>query len=124
MTNCVIKQLPYDLSNQAGLAFIGKYLKRINAALLGLKVAGKAVDFNALPCGYVPLDIDTFTMDNSGTAKEHVGRTYAGVDGDCPLAAYLGTQGFYLELALALARSIRLARPNTTLRGCCRWQAS
>jgi len=31
--------------------------------------------FWALPCAYVPLDIDTFAMDQSGTAKEHVGRT-------------------------------------------------
>ena len=30
MTDFIIKQLPYDLSNQAGLALIGKYLKRIN----------------------------------------------------------------------------------------------
>jgi len=29
-----------------------------------------------------------------------VGRTYAGVDGYCPLAAYLGSHGFCLELAL------------------------
>jgi hypothetical protein len=29
-----------------------------------------------------------------------VGRTYAGVDGYCPLAAYLGTEGYCLELAL------------------------
>jgi hypothetical protein len=72
----------------------------INAAVLGMKIGGKPVDFGVLPCGYVPLDIDTFAMDNSGTAKEHVGRTYAGVDGYCPLAAYLGTQGFCLELAL------------------------
>ncbi len=48
----------------------------------------------------MPLDIDTFAMENSGTAKEHVGRTYAGVDGYCPLATYLSTQGFCLELAL------------------------
>jgi hypothetical protein len=181
MTDFQIKQLPYDLSHQAGLALIGKYLKRINlnvlvdpafpvrsgvansdifksylgllclgkndfdaiegqrkdafftralglravpssptlrqrmdthaaswfdlvdninAAVLGMKIGGKPVDFGVLPCGYVPLDIDTFAMDNSGTAKEHVGRTYAGVDGYCPLAAYLGTQGFCLELAL------------------------
>ena len=181
MTDFVIKQLPYDLSHQAGLALIGKYLKRINlnalvdrafpvrsgvansdifksylgllclgkndfdaiegqrkdafftralglravpssptlrqrmdshaaswfdlvdninAAVLGMKIGGKPVDFGVLPCGYVPLDIDTFAMDNSDTAKEHVGRTYAGVDGYCPLAAYLGTQGFCLELAL------------------------
>jgi Transposase DDE domain group 1 len=39
-------------------------------------------------------------MDNSGTVKEGVGRTYAGVDGYCPLAAYLGQHGFCLELAL------------------------
>jgi len=181
MTDFIIKQLPYDLSNQTGLALIGKYLKRINinslvdqsfsvlssiansdilksylgllclgkndfdaiegqrkdaffaraldlraapssptlrqrmdthaaswfdvaeeinAAVLGMKISGKPIDFGVLPCGYMPLDVDTFAMDNSGTAKEHVGRTYAGVDGYCPLAAYLGTQGFCLELAL------------------------
>ena len=34
------------------------------------------------------------------TVKEGVGRTYAGVDGFCPLAAYLGRYGYCLELAL------------------------
>lgn len=29
-TDFVIKKLPYDLSSHAGLAFVGKYLKRIN----------------------------------------------------------------------------------------------
>ena len=181
MADFILKQLPYDLSNQAGLALIGKYLKRINlnalvdprfpvrsgiansdvlksylgllclgkndfdaiesqrgdaffaralglravpssptlrqrldahasawfelaerinSAVLGLAVQGKPIDFGLLACGYLPLDVDTFAMDNSGTAKELVGRTYAGVDGYCPLAAYLGTQGFCLELAL------------------------
>jgi len=184
MTDLILKQLPYDLSGQAGLALIGKYLKRINfnalvdpaypvqskfggiansdilksylgllclgkndfdaiegqrkdrffaralglravpssptlrqrldahasswfdlvdginAAVLDMKIEGKPIAFGVLPCGYVPLDVDTFAMDNSGTAKELVGRTYAGVDGYCPLAAYLGTQGFCLELAL------------------------
>jgi hypothetical protein len=57
-------------------------------------------DYGVLPCGWLALDIDTFAMDNGGTAKEHVGRTYAGVDGYCPLAAYLGSQGFCLELSL------------------------
>lgn len=181
MTDFLVKQLPYDLSSQAGLALIGKYLgrinlnalvdpafsvrsgiansdilksylgllslgkndfeaiegqrpdtffaralglravpssatlrqrldthasawfdlaERINAAVLSMRIAGQRIDFGVLPCGYVPLDVDTFAMDNSGTAKELVGRTYAGVDGYCPLAAYLGTQGFCLELAL------------------------
>jgi hypothetical protein len=30
MGEFVVKQLPYDLSSQPGLALIGKYLKRIN----------------------------------------------------------------------------------------------
>lgn len=57
-------------------------------------------DLGVLPCGWLPLDVDTFAMDNSGTVKQGVGRTYAGVDGYCPLATYLGTQGFCLEFDL------------------------
>jgi len=63
-------------------------------------LARHAPDYGVLPCGWLPLDVDTFAMDNSGTAKEGVGRTYAGVDGYCPLAAYLGSHGFCLDLAL------------------------
>jgi len=39
-------------------------------------------------------------MDNGGTEKELVVRTYAGVDGYCPFAVYLGSLGYCLELAL------------------------
>lgn len=73
---------------------------QLNTALLSSRINGQPIDFGQLPCGYTPLDIDTFAMDNSGTSKELVGRTYAGVDGYCPLAAYLGTEGYCLELAL------------------------
>ena len=181
MSELLIKKLPYDLSSQAGLALVGKYLKHINLnalvdpafpvrsgvcnsailksylallcqgksdfdaieayrsdafftralrlaavpssptlrqrlnthasawfdlasvineALLSSRIEGRPVDFGVLPCGYTPLDIDTFAMDNSDTKKELVGRTYAGVDGYCPIASYLGTAGFCLELAL------------------------
>ena len=57
-------------------------------------------DYGVLPCGWLPLDVDTFAMDNGGTAKDGVGRTYAGVDGYCPLASYLGSHGYCLELSL------------------------
>ena len=57
-------------------------------------------DYGVLPCGWLPLDVDTFAMNNGGTAKEGVGRTYAGVDGFCPLAAYFGAYGYCMELAL------------------------
>lgn len=46
---------------------------RINAAVLGLKIGSKHVDFGVLPCGYMPLDVDTFAMDNSGTAQRACG---------------------------------------------------
>jgi Transposase DDE domain group 1 len=60
----------------------------------------RAPDYGVLPCGWLPVDIDTFAMDNGGTAKEGVGRTYTGVDGYCPLASYIGAYGFCLELKL------------------------
>lgn len=49
---------------------------------------------------YVCLDIDTFVMDNSGTKKEDVSRTYQGVDGYTPIAAYLGNEGWNIGLEL------------------------
>ena len=181
MTDFIIKKLPYDLRSHAGLAFIGKYLKRVNVnclidpkfpvrsgasnsdilksylallclgksdfdaiesfrgnaffmralglgvvpssptlrqrmdthaaswfdlapqinqQLLSSRINGQAIDFGALACGYTPVDLDTFAMDNGGTKKELVGRTYAGVDGYCPFAVYLGRLGYCLELAL------------------------
>jgi len=181
MIDFIIKKLPYDLSSHAGLALIGKYLKRINInsmidpvfpvrsgvansavlksylallclgkndfdaienfrgnaffmralglasvpssptlrqrldthaaswfdlaaqlnhKLLASTVNGLSVDFGTLACGYTPVDLDTFAMDNSSTKKELVGRTYAGVDGYCPFAVYLGSLGYCLELAL------------------------
>lgn len=47
---------------------------------------------------YVPLDIDVFCMDNSGTRKEGVSYTYHGYFGYAPIAAYLGQEGWCLNL--------------------------
>ncbi len=73
---------------------------QMNQKLLGSTINGKAIDFGTLACGYTAVDLDTFAMDNSSTKKELVGRTYAGVDGYCPFAVYLGSLGYCLELAL------------------------
>jgi len=73
---------------------------QMNQKLLASRVNGKPIDFGALDCGYTPVDLDTFAMNNSFTKKELVGRTYAGVDGYCPFAVYLGRLGYCLELAL------------------------
>jgi len=71
-----------------------------NLALLSARHAGQPVDFGALSCGYMAVDWDTFVMDNSGTHKEGIGRTYQGVDGYTCSATYLGSLGYCLELAL------------------------
>jgi Transposase DDE domain group 1 len=73
---------------------------QINRAVLGLRINGAPIDFGALPSGHLPLDVDTFVMDQSETAKEGVSWTYAGVDGYCPIALYLGMRGYCLELDL------------------------
>ena len=75
-------------------------LSEHTAPMIEELLARHAPDYGLLPCGWLPVDIDTFAMDNSGTAKEGVGRTYAGVDGYCPIASYLGAYGFCLELSL------------------------
>ena len=75
-------------------------INRINEQLLSLRLSGKPIDFGVTAEGYCPIDIDTFAMNNDDSSKEGVGRTYAGVDGYCPLAAYLGTRGWCLQLAL------------------------
>ena len=54
------------------------------------------VPVSPLATGYVALDIDVFPMDNSGTMKEGVSRTYKGYDGYAPIAAYLGQEGWCL----------------------------
>jgi Transposase DDE domain group 1 len=69
-------------------------------ALIEKLLDSARIDYGVLPCGWLPLDVDTFAMNNGGTVKDGVGRTYTGVDGYCPLAAYLGSHGFCLELAL------------------------
>jgi hypothetical protein len=71
-------------------------LLTLNEALL----ASARPEYGVLPCGWLPVDVDTFAMDNSHTAKDGVGRTYTGVHGYCPLATYLGAQGLCLELSL------------------------
>jgi hypothetical protein len=49
---------------------------------------------------YLPVDIDTTTMDNSKTKKEGVSRTYQGYDGFHPIMAYIGKEGYMLDSEL------------------------
>ena len=53
-----------------------------------------------LSTGHIALDFDVFTLDNSGTRKEGIGRTYMGFDGYAPIAGYLSEEGYCLGLEL------------------------
>ena len=56
--------------------------------------------FTPLETGHIPLDADVTPLDNSQTKKEGVSRTYKGMDGYAPMAAYLGREGYCLEFEL------------------------
>jgi hypothetical protein len=58
------------------------------------------VPLTGLDTGHIPLDADVFPMDNSNTKKEGVSRTYHNNDGYAPIAAYLGLEGWCLEVEL------------------------
>ncbi len=55
-------------------------------------------EFSPLATGHVPLDIDVFTQDNSNTKKEGVSWTYRKFHGFAPIAAWLGLEGWCLEI--------------------------
>lgn len=59
-----------------------------------------AAPITALANGLVPLDADVTPMNNAKTKKEGVSLTYKGEDGFAPMAAYLGQEGYCLELEL------------------------
>ncbi|MCP4339003.1 MAG: IS1380 family transposase [Desulfobulbaceae bacterium] len=48
----------------------------------------------------IPLDIDVSPFDNSKTKKMGVSRTYKGCDGFAPIFAYLGREGYLVNLEL------------------------
>ena len=71
----------------------------------------------------IALDLDVSPFDNSNTQKEGVGRTYKGYDGYAPMFAYLGEEGYLVNVELRpgkqhcqketpafLRETIRLAR--------------
>lgn len=51
----------------------------------------------AISTGHIPLDLDGFVLDNSGSKKEKVERTYRQVDGYLSLPAYLGQEGWMVN---------------------------
>lgn len=49
---------------------------------------------------WIPLDMDVSPFDNSKTQKEGVSRTYKGCDGFAPMLAYIGGEGYLVNVEL------------------------
>lgn len=49
---------------------------------------------------YIPVDLDVSPFDNSKTKKEGVERTYKGCDGYAPMFAYVGKEGYCLNVEM------------------------
>ena len=77
-----------------------EYAARILAALSWAStefLEKTKVPLTAISTGHIPLDLDGFVLDNSGSKKENVERTYRQVDGYLCLPAYLGQEGWMVN---------------------------
>ncbi len=84
-----------DLIGQAA----EKDLKEESAALVK-STAPSITPLDTSAGKFIPLDIDVSPFDNSKTKKEGVSRTCKGCDGYAPIFAYLGTEGYLVNLEL------------------------
>ncbi len=73
-------------------------VKEESARLLEGSSKPTPIEFGAQ--SFIPLDIDVTPMDNSKTKKEGVSFTYKGFDGYAPIMAYLGKEGYFINLEL------------------------
>lgn len=82
-------------------AFSGKYdesIKKYNVELLRGKDFG---EIKTSHTKYIPYDLDVSVLDNSGSNKENMQRTYHdGVDGFAPMFSYIGEDGYMLGCEL------------------------
>jgi hypothetical protein len=74
----------------------GQFLSAVSWASIEFLEKIKA-PLTPLSTGHIPLDIDGFVMDNSGSRKEQVQTTYAKVSGYLALPAYLGLEGWQVN---------------------------
>ena len=65
-----------------------------------LQTLGRLSSINVGEYSYIPLDLDVTPMDNSNTKKEGVSYTYKGFDGYAPMMAYIGKEGYLVNLEL------------------------
>ena len=95
---------------------------KMNQLLLASHINGQAIDFGVLECGYTPVDLDTFDMDNGGTKKSWLGvpmrESTATARLRCTWAVWVTAWSWPCEPVC----STRLLKRSTTWNAHCRWQ--
>ena len=96
-----INRIPSSETMRQRMDKLGK--KKLRTVILeeNVKLLNEAhVDLT--PCSsqkkWMPLDIDVSPFDNSNTKKEGVSYTYKGFDGFAPIFAYLGEEGYQINM--------------------------
>ena len=93
-------------------------------AMIQTLLQSQRADYGTLPCGWLALDVDTFAMDNGGTAKEGVGPpmlVWTVIVRSQPTWARTGTAWSW---RCARVRSTRSARRRSTLSASSRWPSA
>ena len=82
--------------------------------LIETLLAGARPDYGVLPCGWLPLDVDTFAMDNGDSAKDGVGVPIPGSKGTARSPRTLARTGSAWSWRCARACSTRRWRRSST----------
>jgi hypothetical protein len=91
------------LDNLAITSQISQMIMEESACMLAnvkAPLTGTKINKNGILQESLPIDIDVSPFDNSGTKKESVSRTYKGCDGYAPIFAYLGNEGYCINVQL------------------------
>jgi hypothetical protein len=95
-SSATLRQRLDQLGDMAEVSSLLTTLKE--ESLVWLKQAGAS--FSPTLRTLIALDIDVSPFDNSKSHKEDVSRTYKGFDGYAPILAYLGEEGYMMNVEL------------------------
>jgi len=94
-----LNQIPAESTLRPRLAALANNtsLTKLEGVNLSLLKAHNPTPLEINGRKYLPNDIDVTPMDNTGSHRENVGRTYKGCDGFAPIMSNLGREGFLLH---------------------------
>lgn len=100
-----MRKIEYVVSNErlitpSGLSLVGQVLGKSDLIKKANRMRTEKRSQPQIKNGCVPVDIDVYPFDNSGSHKAGVSRTYKNFDGYAPIFAYIGTEGYLCNAEL------------------------